>query len=114
MIPAGARVFVATKPVDFRKGPESLMALVRDSGADPFSGALHVFRAKRADRVKIVWWDGTGLCLFAKRLDEHGFHWPRVEGGVIRLSSAQLQALVEGMDWTRVKAVRERRPVAVG
>ena len=114
MIPAGARVFVATRPVDFRKGPESLMALVKDSGADPFSGALYVFRAKRADRVKIVWWDGTGLCLFAKRLDEHGFHWPKIENGVIRLTSAQLLALVEGMDWTRVKAVRERRPVAVG
>jgi len=114
MIPAGAQVFVATKPVDFRKGPESLMALVRDGGADPFSGALFVFRAKRADRVKIVWWDGTGLCLFAKRLDEHGFHWPRTENGVIRLSSAQLLALVEGMDWTRVKAVRERRPISVG
>ena len=70
MIPSGAVVFVATKPVDFRKGPESLMALVREGGADPFSGALFVFRAKRADRVKIVWWDGTGLCLFAKRLDE--------------------------------------------
>jgi transposase len=114
MIPAGAHVFVATRPVDFRKGPESLMALVRDSGADPFCGALYIFRARRADRVKIVWWDGTGLCLFAKRLDEHGFHWPRIESGVIRLTSAQLMALVEGMDWTRVKAVRERRPVAVG
>jgi transposase len=70
MIPAGARVLVATKPVDFRKGPEGLTALVRDAGADPFSGALYVFRSKRADRVKIVWWDGTGLCLFSKRLDE--------------------------------------------
>ncbi len=80
MIPAGARVFVATKPVDFRKGPASLMALVEASGADPFSGALYVFRAKRADRVKIVWWDGTGLCLFAKCLDERGFHWPTDRG----------------------------------
>lgn len=114
MIPAGARVFVATRPVDFRKGPASLMALVEASGADPFSGALYVFRAKRADRVKIVWWDGTGLCLFAKCLDERGFHWPRIEDGVIRLSAAQLMALVEGMDWTRVKAAHERRPVAVG
>ncbi len=82
MIPAGARVFVATRPVDFRKGPASLMALVEASGADPFCGALYVFRAKRADRVKIVWWDGTGLCLFAKCLDERGFHWPRIEDGV--------------------------------
>lgn len=55
MIPAGERVFVATMPVDFRKGPESVIALVKDSGADSFSGALYVFRAKRADRVKIVW-----------------------------------------------------------
>jgi len=114
MIPAGARVFVATKPVDFRKGPESLMALVKASGADPFSGALYVFRARRADRVKIVWWDGTGLCLFAKRLDEHGFHWPRIDDGVIRLSPAQLMALVEGIDWSRVKAANERRPLALG
>ena len=60
MIPAGAQVFVATSPVDFRKGPESLTALVRDSGADPFCGALYVFRSKRADRVKIVWWTAAG------------------------------------------------------
>lgn len=54
---------------------------MRDTGADPFSGALYVFRAKRADRVKIVWWDGSGLCLFAKRLDKDKFRWPRVENG---------------------------------
>jgi transposase len=65
IIPAGAKVYMATRPVDFRKGPDGLAALVRDTGADPFSGALYVFRAKRADRVKIVWWDGSGLCLFA-------------------------------------------------
>ena len=114
MIPSGARVLVAAKPVDFRKGPDSLMALVRESGADPFSGALYVFRSRRADRVKIVWWDGSGLCLFAKRLDEHGFHWPRIEGGVIRLSPAQLMALIDGMDWTRVKTPRNRRPASLG
>ena len=60
MIPAGTRVLVATKPVDFRKGPEGLTALVRDAGADPFSGALYVFRSKRADRLKIVWRTGPG------------------------------------------------------
>lgn len=114
MIPAGASVFVATEPVDFRKGASGLVALVRDSGADPFSGALYVFRSKRADRVKIVWWDGSGVCLFAKRLDEHGFHWPRIENSVIRLSMAQLMALVDGMDWTRVKAIEARRPLSVG
>jgi len=114
MIPAGAKVYVATRPVDFRKGPDGLVALVRDGGADPFCGALYVFRAKRADRIKIVWWDGSGLCLFAKRLDEDKFRWPRLENGVIRLAAPQLMALVEGMDWTRVKAERRRRPTSAG
>lgn len=65
--PTGAvRVMVATKPVDFRKGAEGLAALVRETmQADPFSGAVYVFRAKRADRVKLIYWDGTGVCLFA-------------------------------------------------
>ena len=114
MIPAGARVLVATRPVDFRKGAAGLMALVQAGGADPFCGALYVFRSRRSDRVKIVWWDGSGVCLFAKRLDAHGFHWPRIEDGVIRLSAAQLQALIEGMDWTRVTHRPVRRPTAVG
>jgi transposase len=62
--PTGAvRVLVATKPVDFRKGAEGLAALVRETmKADPFSGAVYVFRAKRADRVKLIYWDGTGVC----------------------------------------------------
>lgn len=114
MIASGAAVFVATQPVDFRKGASGLMAVVRDSGADPFSGALYVFRSKRADRVKVVWWDGTGVCLFAKRLDEQGFHWPRIENSVIRLTTAQLLALIDGMDWSRVKAIEPRHPMSVG
>ena len=113
MMPSGTRVLVAAKPVDFRKGPESLMALVRESGADPFSGTLYVFRSRRADRVKIVWWDG-GICLFAKRLDEGGFRWPRIESGVVRLAAAQLAALVDGMDWTRVRVPALRRPHSLG
>jgi transposase len=63
MMPSGVKVCLASQPVDFRKGPDSLLSLVRDAGSDPFSGALYVFRAKRADRVKIVWWDGSGVCL---------------------------------------------------
>jgi len=71
MIPSGARVFLRAGAVDFRKGPDGLVALVRDAGSDPFNGALYVFRAKRSDRIKIVWWDGSGLCLYANDLDSY-------------------------------------------
>jgi len=71
------RVMVATKPVDFRKGAEGLAMLVREAmGADPFSGTIYVFRARRADRVKLIYWDGTGVCLFAKRLEDGQFQTP--------------------------------------
>jgi len=107
--PTGAvRVMVATRPVDFRKGAEGLAALVRDEmKADPFSGAVYVFRAKRADRVKLIFWDGTGVCLFAKRLEDGKFRWPSVQDAVMRLSAAELSALLEGLDWKRVHAARE-------
>jgi transposase len=107
--PTGAvRVMVATKPVDFRKGAEGLAALVRETMAsDPFSGAVYVFRAKRADRIKLVFWDGSGLCLFAKRLEDGIFRWPKIEDGVMRLSAAQLSALLEGLDWRRVHEAQE-------
>ena len=77
--PSGTvRVLVATKPVDFRKGADGLAALVRDTmGADPFSGAVYVFRAKRMDRIKLVFWDGTGVVLVAKRLEDGEFAGPR-------------------------------------
>ena len=102
------RVLIATRPVDFRKGAGGLVALVRDvMGADPFDGAVYVFRAKRADRVKLVFWDGTGVCLFAKRLEDGRFQWPKIENGVMRLSTAQLSALIEGLDWKRVSAVKD-------
>jgi transposase len=106
--PTGAvRVMVATKPVDFRKGAEGLAALVREEmKTDPFSGAVYVFRAKRADRVKLIFWDGTGVCLFAKRLEDGKFRWPKLQDGIMRLSAAQLSALIEGLDWARVHETR--------
>jgi transposase len=115
LIPPGpVRVLVATKPVDFRKGMNGLAALVQEQlKADPFSGTIYCFRSKRADRVKLVFWDGTGLCLFSKRLEEGKFRWPRIADGVMRLSAAQLSALVEGLDWSRVHAPRVMRPQAV-
>lgn len=113
--PTGAvRVMVATRPVDFRKGAEGLAALVRETmGVDPFSGAIYVFRARRADRIKLVYFDGTGVCLLAKRLEDGKFVWPAITDGVVRLTAAQLQALLEGLDWRRVHDARETRtPIA--
>ena len=113
--PTGAvRVMVATRPVDFRKGADGLAALVRETmGADPFSGAIYVFRAKRADRIKLVYFDGTGVCLLAKRLEDGKFVWPTITDGVVSLTAAQLQALLEGLDWRRVHDARETlAPVA--
>jgi transposase len=105
-----ARVLVATRPVDFRKGADSLAALVKaEYGADPFSGVVYVFRAKRADRVKLIWWDGTGLWLMAKRLEQGAFRWPGIQDGVMRLTAAQFGALLEGLDWRRVHG--GRRPI---
>jgi transposase len=115
--PAGTvKVMVATRPVDFRKGAEGLAALVREQvGADPFGGTVFVFRARRTDRVKLIYWDGTGMCLFAKRLEDGEFCWPKVHDGVMRLSAAQLSALLEGLDWRRVHEMRRTRvPVAAG
>jgi transposase len=115
--PTGSvRVLVAARPVDFRKGAEGLAALVREQmAADPFCGTVYVFRAKRADRIKLIYWDGTGLCLFAKRLEDGEFRWPKIQDGVMRLTSAQLGALLEGLDWRRVhQARRTRTPVAAG
>jgi transposase len=112
--PAGpVRVLVATRPVDFRKGMGGLAALVQEQlQRDPFSGVIYVFRAKRADRVKLLFWDGTGLVLATKRLEQGKFAWPKIADGVMRLSAAQLAALVEGLDWRRVLARRVPAPTA--
>jgi len=111
--PAGVRVLIASKPVDFRKGMDGLAALAKEALAeDPFSGTVLVFRAKRADRVKILFWDGSGLLLVSKRLEQGGFKWPPIMDGMMRLSPAQLAALIEGLDWTRVHVPRIIRPQA--
>jgi transposase len=102
------RVLVATRPVDFRKGAAGLAALVRETfGADPFSGTIYVFRARRADRLKLLFWDGTGVVLVAKRLEEGAFRWPRIADGMLRLTATALTALLDGLDWRRVHAVRQ-------
>ena len=112
-VAAGMRVLVATKPVDFRKGADGLVALVREAlGHDPFAGTIFVFRSKRADRLKILVWDGSGLVLFWKRLENGAFRWPPISDGVMRLTASQLAALVDGMDWSRLHAREVARPTA--
>jgi transposase len=115
MILAGAeiQVLVATKPVDFRKQADGLAAIVQQAlAADPFNGAIYVFRSKRTDRVKLLWWDGTGICLMTKRLESGQFRWPPIEDGMMRLSAAQMSALIEGLDWSRVQPRDVVRPSA--
>ena len=112
-VAAGMRVLVATKPVDFRKGADGLVALVREAlGHDPFAGTIFVFRSKRADRLKILVWDGSGLVLVWKRLENGAFRWPPISDGVMRLTASQLAALVDGMDWSRLHAREVARPIA--
>jgi len=106
--PSGARILLATRAVDFRKGAHSLAALAAEVlGADPFSGAVLVFRSRRADRVKILLWDGSGPVLIWKQLEGGAFRWPPVVDGVLRLTPVEFAALFDGIDWRRVQTLRE-------
>jgi transposase len=88
-------IVIATKPVDFRRGHDGLAATVQDElGLDPHSGLTVVFRSKRGDRSKILVWDGTGLIMVYKRLDEGTFAWPAVTDGVIRIGQASMRGAV--------------------
>jgi transposase len=114
-VPAAVRIAVTARPVDFRNGLDGLAALVQQAlRENPFAGDLFVFRAKRADRVKILAWDGTGLCLYHKRLEKGRFVWPPVQDGVIRLSAGQLGLLLEGLDWSRVRPKPVTAPLLAG
>lgn len=109
------KVYVATRPVDFRKGIDGLALAVQEMfGLDPFCGAVFVFRSKRADRIKLLVWDQTGMVLVLKRLEGGKFVWPQVQDGVMRVSSAQLAALFEGLDWRLIRPERVRRPQVAG
>ena len=101
-VPGGTRVWLAAGVTDMRKGFDGLAAVVQlQLSEDPFSGQLFVFRGRRGDRVKTLWWDGDGLCLYAKRLEGGRFVWPQAREGVVALSAAQLSMLLEGIDWRR-------------
>jgi transposase len=106
-VPSGARILLAIRPVDFRKGAHTLAALAQEALAeDPFSGAVIVYRAKRSDRIKILVWDTSGLVLIWKQLQQGSFRWPPIMDGVMKLSPIEFAALFDGLDWTRVQTTR--------
>lgn len=101
-LPPGTKIYLACKPVDMRNGFDGLSALTKQIfDLDPFCGHLFLFRARRGDYLKALYWDGSGLCLFAKRLEQGKFVWPPLVDGAQILSPAQLATLMEGMDWRR-------------
>jgi transposase len=109
MISSGARIWLVAGHTDMRKGFGGLAALVQvQLKQDPFSGQVFIFRGRRGDRVKVLWWDGQGLSLFYKRLEQGRFIWPSAESGKIHLTYAQLSMLLEGIDWRSPK--RTSRP----
>jgi len=111
--PSGARIVIATKPVDFRRGGESLAALAREVlKEDVYKGVVVIFRSRRADRVKIVTWDRSGLLMAWKALNGTSFHWPPIVDGTMRLTCEQAMVLLSGMDWRRFEPVEAAAPSA--
>lgn len=109
------RILLASQPVDFRRGMDSLAMLVSETlRKDPFCGDLFIFRSKRADRIKIVTWDGTGLVLYSKRLENGCFTWPPIADGTIMLSATQLSLLLSGSDWRKMPLRVVDRPLRAG
>lgn len=112
-VPPGMRVWLAVGRTDMRKGFDGLAARVQQVlEADPFGGHLFVFRGRRGDLIKLLWFDGQGLCLFAKRLEKGRFVWPAAADGKVTITSAQLSMLLEGIDWRL--PVRTWRPELAG
>lgn len=112
-IPSGVRVWLSAGKTDMRKGFDGLALQIQETlGEDPFSNHLFVFRGRRGDLIKVLWWDGQGLCLFSKRLEKGRFVWPSPTDGKVVISSAQLAMLVEGIDWRMPR--RTWRPELAG
>ena len=109
----GTRVWLAAGVTDMRKGFDSLAAQAQSVlGKDPFSGHVFCFRGRRGDLLKLLWWDGDGLCLFAKRLERGRFIWPSPADGVVAISAGQMGYLLEGIDWRMPQ--KTWRPEAAG
>jgi transposase len=111
--PPNLRVWLAAGVTDMRKGFDGLAVLVQQQlGQDPFSGQLFAFRGRRGDLVKILSWDGQGLCLYAKRMEKGRFVWPQAKDGAVSLTAAQWSMLLEGIDWRM--PIRTWRPEMAG
>jgi transposase len=109
----GTDVYLACGATDMRKGFDGLAVLVQQVlEKSPHSGALFAFRGKRGDLVKLLWYDGQGLCLFSKRMDRGRFVWPITKAGKVSLTAAQLSMLLEGIDWRRPE--RTAAPLLAG
>ena len=101
-LPSGTRVWLAAGVTDMRAGFNGLAAKVEAALAeDPFSGHVFVFRGRRGDIIKLLWWTGDGLCLLSKCLERGRFVWPQATSGTVLLSQALLSMLLEGIDWRR-------------
>ena len=101
-LPAGTRIWIAAGVTDLRKGFTGLSGMVQTTlQENPFSGHVFVFRGRRGDLIKLLWWSGDGLCLFAKRIERGRFFWPQAPSGTVALTQAQLSMLLEGIDWRR-------------
>lgn len=112
-VPAATKVWLAAGITDMRKGFNGLAALAQGVlKQDPFSGHLFVFRGRRGDLLKVIWFDGQGACLFSKRLEKGRFVWPSAPTGKVTLTPAQLSMLLEGIDWRAPE--RTWRPLTAG
>jgi transposase len=101
-LPSGTRVWIAAGVTDMRKGFGGLCAIAQTTlEKDPYAGHVFVFRGKRGDLVKLLWWSGDGMNLYAKRLERGRFVWPQATSGAVHLTGAQLSMLLEGIDWRR-------------
>lgn len=101
-LPSHTQIWIAAGVTDLRRGFHGLSALVQTKlEKSPMSGQVFIFRGRRGDLVKLIWFDGDGLCLFCKRLERGKFVWPQASEGVVSLTRAQLSMLLEGIDWRR-------------
>ena len=101
-LPPKTNIWIAAGVTDLRRGFDGLSGLVQTKlEQSPFSGHVFVFRGRRGDLIKVLWWDGDGLCLYAKRLERGRFVWPQASDGTVSLTRAQLSMLLEGIDWRR-------------